>query len=369
VSETITINYNDCVPPTITWIAPASNNTTVTNSSYSITAQIGNVSNAQGVVLTQNGQVLSNVTLTAGMLRRGVTLVSGVNTFVVTATNACGTVSETITINYNDCVPPTITGISPVQNNANVSNPNLTLTVQLQHITNAQTIMLTQNGASLTNFTYSNGTLTVSVTLNQGSNLFNLKASNGCGLINENLVINYKPLDEGNNGSAPDQKITICHYPDGSRVPVTMEILLSEWPAYQAKGAKLGSCAEKPAGNGNNNDGGINTEGNSNGNGFGGVGNTGGSAKPSPGGTDGGKKPTPVPVKPKSEQAPPKPVEPGTANDGKKPAPVKPKNEQVQPKPVVPGAKKEEPKEKEEGEKNDGSKPVLQNPTQKGRGL
>jgi hypothetical protein len=33
-------------------------------------------------------------------LSTGVTLVPGVNTFVVTATNSCGTDTETITINY-----------------------------------------------------------------------------------------------------------------------------------------------------------------------------------------------------------------------------------------------------------------------------
>jgi hypothetical protein len=241
VSETIIINFNDCVPPTIAWTSPSVNNSTVSNANYALVAQIGNVNNAQGVVLTQNGQVLSGSTFAGGILRRNVTLVSGVNTFVITATNACGTVSETIIINFNDCVPPMVAGLSPVQNNANVSNPNLTLTVQLQNIASGQSIVMTQNGSPFTSFTFANGTLTVTATLVQGANIFTLTATNGCGAINESLVINYKPVVETPNEASPT--ITICHYPPGNNGnPQTIEIPLSAWPAHQAHGDVLGPC-------------------------------------------------------------------------------------------------------------------------------
>jgi hypothetical protein len=429
VSETITINYNDCVPPTISWTSPSMNNSTVTNGTFALLAQIGNVTDASGVVLTQNGQTVSGITYSAGMLRKTVTLLSGVNTFVLTATNACGTVSETITINYNDCVPPMVTGLSPVQNNANVNNPNLTFSVQMQHIVNGQTIVLTQNGAPLTNFNFANGTLTVSVTLIQGANIFTLTAPNACGVINETLTINYKPLEteepngsgseeliticvtmaggrvkqtkqiplsqwpvyqaqgatlgacpeapagNGNNESNQEQKITICHYPPGNNGnPQTIEIPLSAWPAHQAHGDVLGPCPAEPSGNGNGNNGQGNND--SNGNSGNNQQNGGGSSnEPNNEGNSNGSGFGGVGNVGGNGNGGRVDEEEGNENGNVKPvtpkpaAPLKPKPQPVKPKPTNPEPKQEEPKEGEGTEKEGDKKPVPQpTPTLKGKG-
>jgi PKD repeat protein len=101
-AETITINYQPCVAPVISILAPASNGTTVATAAFTFTATILNSNNGQGIGFTQNGRAINSVNFntTTNTLSGTVKLVPGVNTFIVTATNACGTDTETITINY-----------------------------------------------------------------------------------------------------------------------------------------------------------------------------------------------------------------------------------------------------------------------------
>ena len=257
VSETITINYNNCVPPTISITAPSSNNSSVTNGNLALLAQVGNVT-AQGITVTVNGQPASGITYLNGQLRGNLSLNGGLNTIVVTATNECGSVTETINITYNNCSPPAITGIAPVANNANVSSPSLTLSVQVANMSGSQGIVLTQNGSPISNFNFASGTVQAAVTLIQGANLFTITLTNACGTITESLTVNYKPEDQA------EQKITICHYPPGNNGnPQTLEIPLSAWPAHQAHGDILGPCPPTSPGN-NGNQGGGNQDGNGN---------------------------------------------------------------------------------------------------------
>ena len=101
-TETITITYQPCVAPIISILAPASNGTTVATAAFTFTATILNSNNGQGIGFTQNGRAINGVNFNTAnnTLSTGVTLVPGVNTFIVTATNSCGTDTETITINY-----------------------------------------------------------------------------------------------------------------------------------------------------------------------------------------------------------------------------------------------------------------------------
>jgi hypothetical protein len=260
VSETITINYNNCVPPTISITAPTSNNSSVTNGNLALLAQVGNVT-AQGITVTVNGQPASGLTYLNGQLRGNLSLNGGLNTIVVTATNECGTVTETIIITYNNCIPPAITGVGPVANNANVSSPSLTLSVQVANMSGSQGIVLTQNGSPISNFNFASGTVQAAVTLIQGANLFTITLTNTCGTITESLTVNYKPEDQA------EQKITICHYPPGNNGnPQTLEIPLSAWPAHQAHGDILGPCPPTSPGNNGNQGGGNNNSGGGNGN-------------------------------------------------------------------------------------------------------
>jgi hypothetical protein len=422
-TETFTVSYQPCLMPVINLVTPGTNNTTVTNPSQTLSATIINVANSQGITVTQNGKALIGSTFTGGTLRRNVTLTSGANTFVITANNTCGTVSETITINYNNCIPPTISWTSPSLNNSTVTNASYSIVSQIGNVNNAQGLVISQNGQALTGSTFTGGTLRRNVTLISGVNTFVLTATNACGTVSETITINYKPIVEvpnsatpdrkitichyppGNNGNpqtieislsawpahqahgdvlgpcpaptptpdpepVPEQKITICHYPPGNNGnPQTIEIPLSAWPAHQAHGDVIGPCPQEPSGNGNNNQGG---QGGNGGNGnFGNdqpttnetSGDTNTEENSNGSGLEGVGNVGNGGRSSEGEDGSKKPV---TTKPG---AQVKPKSQSAKPKPASPEPKQEEPKEGERTEKEGDKKPLPQpSPTPKGKG-
>ena len=244
-SKTISVNYQNCVAPTVSFVMPAANNTTVTSANFNLSALVQNSNNGQGITLTNNGRGITtfSVNNATGALTSNVTLVPGANVFVITVTNACGTDTETITVNYQNCVPPTVSFVMPASSPINVTSPNYNLSALVLNSNNGQGLVATRNGKIITNgsFNPSNGSLTGSIVLDPGTNVFVVTVTTDCGTATATVTIIY--TEEVENNSEPEQKITICHIPPGNNGnPQTIEIPLSAWPAHQAHGDVLGSC-------------------------------------------------------------------------------------------------------------------------------
>jgi hypothetical protein len=79
------------------------------------------------------------------------------------------------------------------------------------------------------------------LTLNSGTNVIVITATNECGTDTETITINYaEPVE---------QKVVICH--KSGNTTQTLEIPMSAWPAHQAHGDVLGPCpTQKPTENG-----------------------------------------------------------------------------------------------------------------------
>ena len=122
-TETITVNYNNCITPIITVTNPTVNGSTVTSSAFNIAATIQNASNVGGVTMTLNGRAINNFTFnnTNGLFQSTLNLTSGLNTIVITVTSPCGTDTETITVTYNNCIAPTMTVSNSIASGATVS--------------------------------------------------------------------------------------------------------------------------------------------------------------------------------------------------------------------------------------------------------
>jgi len=213
-TETITINYDNCVPPIITITNPIANGTTTTNASFGFSATVQNVVLVSGLTLTLNGVPVekTNFNSGTGVLLGYATLSPGINTFILTATNACGTVTQTITVNYDDCIPPTISITNPAVNGTTVSTPTFGFSALIQHTNNGQGITLTQNNTAITGFDFNNNlsTLQAVTTLIPGLNTFVISATNSCGNDSKTVTIFYvEPVVE-------DQIISICHHPPGN---------------------------------------------------------------------------------------------------------------------------------------------------------
>ena len=241
-TETITVNYDNCVPPTVTITNPTMNNATFTNPQISLLAVAQNITNTQGVSITVNNQSISNFTLNTanGQIQAGITLNPGLNVIAVTVVNACGTDIKTINANFKPCTPPSIQITNPVMNGSTVNTPVFAITGSFQNITSAQNVTLQQNGRPTSGLTFNaqTGLFTANVNLNNGANSFTISVVNDCGTATETILINYTaPVNN------TPQMITICHYPPGNNGnPQTIEIPLAAWPTHQAHGDVLGPC-------------------------------------------------------------------------------------------------------------------------------
>ncbi len=186
-AKTITIEYSPCLAPQITLVNPSNSISTANNQAFNLSALVQNSSN---ITLTKNGTTINyNFNNQSGSLQAVTTLNQGVNTFVITAINSCGTDVKTFTVNYNPCVAPQITLIKPASPSSIAANENYTIAASLQ---NSTSVILTQNGIAINaNFNSQTGTFQASTTLIQGTNTFVLTASNPCGTDVETFTLNF----------------------------------------------------------------------------------------------------------------------------------------------------------------------------------
>jgi hypothetical protein len=189
--KTMTIFYNNCVSPNITVSSPLLSNGTVSNPTFTYSATVQNMTNAQGILLSLNGTAISNFTFNNGQLSATMNLVAGVNTFVLTVSNACGSDMKTATVNYLNCSIPSVSITSPATSNINVTNAAYTFQATVQQMSSSQGINLALNGVSVPNFTYANGQVSASVNLNPGINTFVISVTNACGSDSKTQVLTY----------------------------------------------------------------------------------------------------------------------------------------------------------------------------------
>ncbi|MEY4289110.1 MAG: hypothetical protein RLZZ30_1198, partial [Bacteroidota bacterium] len=189
------VTYLNCLTPNVTIVSPATNNVTVSNATYTFQATAPQMTSLQGISLLHNGNSVSNLVFANGQVSAVLALSPGINTFVLTATNACGTDSETRTIQYSACTAPTVAISNPVNTNYGVSNPVISFAANVSNMSSLQGISLTLNGTAITNFNYSNGQVTASITLSNGMNTISLSATNACGNDAQSRVIRYEPCN------------------------------------------------------------------------------------------------------------------------------------------------------------------------------
>ncbi|MCE2712540.1 MAG: hypothetical protein LW688_08375, partial [Cryomorphaceae bacterium] len=170
-------------------------------------------------------------------LQMNVPLVPGQNTITITVTNACGTDTEVIVINYQQEEQKVTICHYPPGNTGNPQTIEIPLSAWPAHEAHGDKLGPCPE------------------VINSGG------GSTGNGNINSS----------GGIGGPRTEKLTICHYPPGNTGnPQTIEIPLSAWPAHEAHGDKLGPCPTDSTSNGQGNQGGsgsgnVNQDGTSNG--------------------------------------------------------------------------------------------------------
>jgi hypothetical protein len=191
--KTITIQYKDCIDPSLSFINPISERATVIYPSFTFSATINGLQSTQGILVYQNGVLLNNISYnsTTRILQSNVTLQPGLNTFTVSLTNNCGSTSSSTTVSYENCIKPKITSTNPITNTV-VSLSALRLKAIIDNITSKENITVTLNGRQVSTTTYNTTTKTadISLQLSSGTNTIIISATNNCGSDNESIIIN-----------------------------------------------------------------------------------------------------------------------------------------------------------------------------------
>ncbi|MCF8329888.1 MAG: hypothetical protein K9I37_06080 [Crocinitomicaceae bacterium] len=206
-TETFIIYYNLCDAPIVTLTADLPNNSITEATNLTLNASIANYNNQTVIQVTKNGNILSGYTNNNGQISGTINLQLGITTLIVTASNQCGQDTKTYVINR--CKAPTISLITPNNNQTNSTTSNYFIQLNLANVDNINMVTVTQNGLALTNLTLSTSILGGAVTLQPGTNTFLVSANTPCGMVTKTFVIFYAlenngniipPKESGNNG-------------------------------------------------------------------------------------------------------------------------------------------------------------------------
>lgn len=211
--QTIYVNYVPaCDNPVVNFTNPRTANTTTTNPTVSVQAQIIHLGNGLAQLYV-NGQQSTNFSYNSstGILTSNVNLQNGNNTVQIIVSNSCGTNSQTIYIQYDrQCPTPLIVIKSPATNYGTSNRVDVSATIQ--NISNANQVDIYVNGQIQSVGAYQSRTALFTKTINlaRGQNRILIRATNSCGTSEQTIYYEY-----GEPCLDPTVHIT---NPSGSRV-------------------------------------------------------------------------------------------------------------------------------------------------------
>jgi hypothetical protein len=192
-SQNRVIRYEPCIAPIVAITNPSGSNYTATSGTMSLSANVQNLTNAQGLSLTVNGVPVSNIQFntTTGLVSANISLSTGNNSIVLSATGSCGTDSKTIDVAYNPCVAPNVSILNPANTSSTVSTNNFAFSANVQNAT-FQQISLSVNGVNAPNFNFVNGLVSANLNLSSGNNEIVVTVTNACGTDNKTVYIKFE---------------------------------------------------------------------------------------------------------------------------------------------------------------------------------
>jgi len=191
-SEQITVVLNNCERPQLTVLNPSAAGSTTNIGTLAFQAKVNGTLQGGQTQLFLNNQLMPTPSLSGNLILASLPLTPGLNSIQVKFTNGCGTDQANTTINYQNCVAPIISVLTP-SINSTVQSSALRLRANLLHVTNRALIKLVVNGTEQSSFTFNatTGLLEYSGQLLEGINNFTITAANDCGSDIETFTINY----------------------------------------------------------------------------------------------------------------------------------------------------------------------------------
>ncbi|MBI4931666.1 MAG: hypothetical protein HY841_12930 [Bacteroidetes bacterium] len=184
--------------PVVTINTPSSNSFKTEKNNVDVTATVLTINSKNDITVKVNNSSFLNFIYSTDskILTFNSSLNPGSNTIIISASNAAGNDSKSVTVNYNKPVElpkPIVTITYPASNPFTSNSPNLTITATVMNVSSKNDITITTMGnAQITNFNYDLNTklLSFSPTL-MPSTLFTIKATTPQGSDSKSITIKY----------------------------------------------------------------------------------------------------------------------------------------------------------------------------------
>ena len=174
-----------CPSPVINLIDPAEGQTETTKASYALSAEVLNIQSSDQLKLTANGKAVS-FSYNNNLVSSSLSLVSGLNTLLLSASNECGDDKALFRINYKPsvvtvpCDQPTVAFTLREVNREDASHE---LQGSVTGVKNKTGITLTLDGQAFSGFQFvpASGALSAKFKLAPGSHMVVVSVNNDCG--------------------------------------------------------------------------------------------------------------------------------------------------------------------------------------------
>jgi hypothetical protein len=202
-------NPPPCFAPTLTITDPFNSHQSVSTQTIFLQAEIRNINTRNQITLRVNGQFNSNFNYNVhtGQFSSQLLLNPGQNYIEISATNSCGTVSDSRVVvfmpPFNQSTPqptpqpqvwpPVVTIENPFFSPETVSQPFFNFEAHVLNVVNRSQIQMTLNGIPVTNFNFNaqSGQLLANLSLTPGHNTVVVTANNQAGMDSETAVLIY----------------------------------------------------------------------------------------------------------------------------------------------------------------------------------
>ncbi|MBP7822045.1 MAG: hypothetical protein KA010_03920, partial [Saprospiraceae bacterium] len=181
--------------PKVTILQPNSGDVANQKSTL-VRATVTNVNNKNDITLTVNNVKVFNYEYSTKdhLLIATVDLNDGNNTISVRAQNSYGSDEESVNVKVlakiNIPKAPKVKISAPI-NGINLTNANTIVKASVSNVTDKSKISFKLNNNDINDFAFSNGEIQASITLREGSNNINIKATNADGSDDDAVVVNY----------------------------------------------------------------------------------------------------------------------------------------------------------------------------------
>lgn len=189
--------------PLVTYINPGQPGTTVSVKSYSVTAQVLNVSSQKSISAYFNGVLMPfTYNATTKQISFPVELKDGSNNISITAKNTLGVDTRTSTVVFKENkpagIPPVVSLINPAIEINTTDNLMYNFKLLVLNVTSKNDIVMVLNGNQITNFTFNETSkfAELSVNLVAGDNTLTVKGNNAFGTDSKTIRVNYQPKEK-----------------------------------------------------------------------------------------------------------------------------------------------------------------------------